>query len=308
MRPAAPGPGHQALATAGTRPVVVALRGQRRFVSAGSEVVTCLVERFPNRELIARLPAPVAGRRCVVVGSVSPPEGRLARLTLVAHTLRRAGAASVTAVLPYLAYARQDEAPASESLGLAWVGDLLRCAGVSDVVTVDVHSPRAGALLGVPVRSLSPAAVLAASLTGAWRSATFVAPDEGAVDRCAAVAAAAGRPEAVAHLVKRRRASGVAHLGLHGDVGERALVVDDILDTGGTVASCCRMLRAHGVRHIALAVTHGLFTAGAARALADAGVEELWTTDSVTGPRTPRAAHVVELAPLLARVLTGRPT
>jgi ribose-phosphate pyrophosphokinase len=303
-----PGAEHRPLATADARPVVVALRGHRRFVAAGSEVGTCQIGRFPNRELIARLATPVAGRRCVVVGSVGPPEGRLAQLTLVAHTLRRAGAASVTAVLPYLAYARQDEAPAPESLGLAWVGDLLRGAGVGEVVTVDVHSPRAGALLGVPVRSLSPAAVLAESLTGAWRSAaTFVAPDEGAVERCAAVAAAAGRPGAVAHLVKRRRASGVAHLGLHGDVGERALVVDDILDTGGTVASCCRMLRAHGVRHIALAVTHGLFTGGAARVLADAGVEELWTTDSVTGARTPRDAHVVALGPLLAGVLTGRP-
>jgi ribose-phosphate pyrophosphokinase len=287
------------------RPIVFALRGHGRFAAAGAETGSCTLTRFPNRELIARLATPVAGRRCVVIGSVAPPESQLARLTLLVHTLRRAGAASVTALMPYLAYARQDEAAAGESLGLAWVGGLLRAAGVQDVVTVDVHSAAAADVLGLPVRSLSPAAVIASRLPSEWRdAATFVAPDKGARERCAALAAAAGRPRAVAHLVKRRDARGVTHLGLHGVVGERALIVDDILDTGGTVVSCCRMLRAKGARRIALAVTHGLFTGSAARAVEGEGVEELWVTDSLRGPRVPRSAHVVALGPLLAPVVS----
>jgi ribose-phosphate pyrophosphokinase len=288
------------------RPVVFALRGYGRFAGAGVETGMCVLARFPNRELIARLATPVTGRRCIVIGSLAPPEAQLAQLTLLVHTLRRAGARSVTALLPYLAYARQDVAAAGESLGLAWIGQLLRGAGVDDVVTADVHSARAEELIGLPLLSLSPATLLAEHLPDAWRNeATFVAPDEGAIERCAATVAAAGRPGSIAHLVKHRDARGVAHRSLHGDVGERALIVDDILDTGGTVVSCCRMLRSNGVRHIGLVVTHGLFTGEAARAIGESGVEELWTTDSLCGPRVPRSAKVVALRPVLAPVLTG---
>ena len=287
-------------------PVVVALEGHRRFVSEGAEVARLAIRRFPNRELIARLGSSVEGRHCVVLGSVAPPEAQLARLTLAAHTLRRAGAASITALIPYLAYARQDVAAAGESLGLEWLGGLLRASGIEDVVAVDVHSRRAGPLLGVAVRSLSPAGILADALPDVWRAeATFVAPDEGAIERCAALAAASGRPGAVAHLVKHRELEGVSHVALHGEVGERALIVDDILDTGATVASCCRLLRARGVRQIALAATHGLFTGAAAAGLRSAGVRAIWVSDSVLAPaRAPRTS-VVALAPLLAPFLLG---
>ena len=283
------------------RPLVFALRGHRRFLPPGTETGTCAVRRFANGELVAQLRTPVAGRRCLVLGSVAPPEPELARLSLVAHTLRRAGAARVVAVLPYLAYARQDVAAPGQSLGAGWIGELLRASGVDEVVTVDIHSARAAALLGMPVTSLSPAALLVEALPGDWRDrATFVAPDEGAIERCAAVAAAAGRPEAVAHLVKRRDGGGVVHLALRGDVAGRALIVDDILDTGGTVVSCCRMLRASGRRRVAVAVTHGLFTADAGARLAAGEVEAVWATDSVRSPRRPDTTRIVRLAPVLA--------
>jgi len=283
--------------------VVVAPRGFGRFVRGRVQRAACRVVRFPNGELVAHVDARVEGAACVVIGSIAPPEARLAAVTLLAHTLRRAGAARVTALLPYLAYARQDVAASGQSLGLQWVGDLLRGAGVDDIATVDVHSPSAADLLAMPVRSLSPAWLLADALPAEWRrEATFVAPDEGAVDRCAAVAAAAGRPHDTAHLVKRREATGVAHLALHGSVASLVLIVDDILDTGATLSSCATMLRAKGARRIAVAVTHGLFTDPAADLLRRAGVEAVWVTDSVLSRRRPTTAQVVPLAPLFAPV------
>lgn len=289
-------------------PTVVVMLGYERFVSAlgGRSCARGAVLRFPNGELYAVVPDGVEGRSCVVAGSISPPAGNLERLTLVVHALRRAGAGRVTALLPYLAYARQDRAARTQSLGLAWVGELLGASGVDEVVCVDVHSEQATDALGLTLTSLSASEVLAAALPEAWRSeVTFVAPDEGAVDRCVAVARAAGVDRPVVWARKRRTRSGVEHLGLVGSPGRRAVVVDDILDTGDTLVSCCRALRENGVTQIAVLATHGLFTGDRWRVLLIDGVQEMWITDTVLSRRRPRQAHVVPVAPLLAPLLEG---
>ena len=281
------------------------LPGYKRFApGAGGRLERVAVARFPNGELHAEVSERVEGRRCILVGSISPPAGNLERLTLVAHALRRAGAARVTAVLPYLAYARQDRASRTESLGLAWAGELLRACGISEVVGVDVHCADAGELLGLPLTSLSPAELLAAELTGPWsEEVTFVAPDEGAIARCSAVANTAGLDRPIVWARKRRTPTGVEHLGLVGTPTSRAVVVDDILDTGDTLVSCCRQLRDAGVIQIGLIATHGLFTGERWRALLSEGVEQIWITDTVLSRRRPRQAQVVPVATLLAAVL-----
>jgi len=289
--------------------VVLVMRGCERFVRglAGGSPTRAAVGRFPNGELRAEVAERVQGAHCVVVGSISPPAGNLERLTLVVHALRRAGAARVTALLPYLAYARQDRAARTESLGLRWVGELLLASGVDEVACVDVHSDQAGAVLGLALTSLSPAELLAGALPERWRGAvTFVAPDEGAVARCTALARAAGVDRPVVWARKRRTPTGVEHLGLVGRPCGRAVIVDDILDTGDTLVSCCRELRDSGVKQIAVIATHGLFTGERWRALFSAGVEEILITDTVLARRRPPQAHVVPVAPLLAAVLEGR--
>jgi ribose-phosphate pyrophosphokinase len=287
-------------------PVVLVARGCERFVSGlgRGSFARAAVGRFPNGELHTEVPSQVEDRACVVVGSTSPPAGNVERLTLVAHALRRAGAERITALLPYLAYARQDRAMRTESLGLAWIGEMLCGSGISAVVCVDVHSGIAGEVLGLALTSLSPAELLAGALPEAWRAeVTFVAPDEGAVDRCAAVAGAAGVDRPVVWARKRRTRTGVEHYGLVGSPSRRAVVVDDILDTGDTLVSCCRQLRDAGVRQIGVIATHGLFTGERWRALFSEGVHEVWITDTVLSRRRPPRVHIVPVAPLLGRVL-----
>jgi ribose-phosphate pyrophosphokinase len=290
-------------------PVVVVMPGCERFVaglSRGSFTRTA-VRRFPNGELHVQVPGPVSDRRCVIVGSISPPPGNLERLTLIAHALRRAGAERISALLPYLAYARQDRAPEAESLGLGWVGELLRASGIAEVTCVDVHSARSAELLGLALSSLSPAGLLASALPDTWRSeVTLVAPDEGAVERCTAVARAVGVDRPIVWARKRRTTSGVEHLGLVGAPGRRAIVVDDILDTGDTLVSCCRALRRAGASEIGVVATHGLFTGDRWRALLADGVQGIWITDTVLSRRRPAQVRVVPVAPLLAAVLEGR--
>jgi ribose-phosphate pyrophosphokinase len=291
-------------------PLVFGLAPYRRLVASisGIDRGDAALDRFPNRELRARIAGPVRGRDCIVVGSISPPETHLAQLTLVADTLRRSGARSITAMAPYLAYARQDQAGPGESLGLAWAGAVLRGAGIGAVLTVDVHSPAAPELLGVPLTSLDATAALAVALPPEWTGAhvTFVAPDEGARERCQALADAVGSSRPIAVMAKRRSPAGVVHTKLAGTVGRRAVIVDDILDTGGTLLSCCRRLAGEGVAEIAIVVTHGVLTGKAWRVLPSVGVRRLWMTDTVPGAarRAPHAG-IVSVAAVIAPVLRG---
>jgi N-terminal domain of ribose phosphate pyrophosphokinase len=109
-----------------TAPIALVLPGYERFAPrVGGMIERVAVGRFPNGELHAEVPARVDGRRCILVGSISPPVGNLERVTLIAHALRRAGAQDVTALL-HPAYARQDHTRPTESVRLSWVGGLLR--------------------------------------------------------------------------------------------------------------------------------------------------------------------------------------
>ena len=123
-----------------------------------------------------------------------------------------------------------------------------------------------------------------------------VAPDEGALERCEAVRLAAGIDAPVAHLRKRRDAGGVSHSALVGEVEERVALVDDILDTGGTLLSACDQLRRSGVHEIFVFATHGLFTGERWRELPSLGVRRIFTTDSVpTAAR--RGGDLVQVLP-----------
>jgi ribose-phosphate pyrophosphokinase len=121
-------------------------------------------------------------------------------------------------------------------------------AGIRAVTTVDIHSRRALELMAMPVRSLSPAPLFAEVLRGAVSEDTVaVAPDSGALSRTHALASALGVERPVAWTEKERSPGGVTHKRVVGELAPRALIFDDILDTGGTLCSCCRELRARGV-------------------------------------------------------------
>jgi ribose-phosphate pyrophosphokinase len=275
------------------------LRG-RSELTLGS----CELDRFANGELYVRIGDPVAGRICAIWGSLAPPDEQILSVLALAHTLKREGAREVVALLPYLGYARQDRAEHGQSLGAAWAGDLLRAAGVDRVLTLDVHSSLAAACFPMPVDSLSPAALLAEVLMRrGLADISVVAPDEGAVGRAEAVIRAAGMQDtALAALHKRRDVSGVAHGSLTGVISSRAVIVDDILDTGGTLVSACTALRRAGVREIDVFVTHGLFTGERWRELPGLGVQRIYTTDSLPAGRE-RGGSIVEVLPACGLIL-----
>ena len=262
-----------------------------------------VVERFPNQELSLGVETPVEGQSCLLVGSAAPPDEQLLSLLLAADTLNRQGASRISALLPYLAYARQDKPEPGRGLGIAWLGRLLSACAVEELITIDVHSPGVAGLLKVPLLSVSPAGLFAAEIERAGLlDAVVVAPDEGAVERCRAFAEAAGIAKPVAYLRKERTPLGVVHGELVGQLGRQAVVVvDDILDTGGTLLSCCRELQRRGVEQTTVIVTHGLFTGEAWRELPSLTVERIYVTDSVPSAvrRRREGVRLISVRPLI---------
>lgn len=254
------------------------------------------IERFPNQELHATVDGAVTGRHCLLLGALAPPDEHLLATLLLAHTLAKEGALTITALLPYLGYARQDRQEVGRSLAAAWTGELLRASRVDRVVTVDVHSGSIHRLFPIPVCSLSPAPVFAAELARlGFGDPTIVAPDEGALERAEAVRQAAGIDRPLAHFTKRRTEAGIVHSMLHGEIGRRVVVVDDILDTGGTLVSACEALRSAGAEEIVIMATHGLFTGTRWQALPSLGVARIFCTDTTPLPERAAAAGVVVL-------------
>ncbi len=263
--------------------------------------------RFENGELHIEVQTTVEREHCLILGSIAPPDEQLLATLLLAHTLKKEGARTVTALLPYLAYARDDKNKPGASMATACVAALARASGIDEVVTVDVHSERAKGLFTIPVVSLSSARIFAEAISRYdLRGATIVAPDNGAVPRCQAVRAAAGMPPCeVPYFEKRRTANGIKHLRFIGSVGRQAVIVDDILDTGGTLLSACEKLKEAGVDDITIMVTHGLFTGDRWKRLQELGVKRIVCTDSV--PTLPGivGSGIVRLSvvPLIAQQL-----
>jgi ribose-phosphate pyrophosphokinase len=263
--------------------------------------------RFENGELHIDLQTTVTGEHCLVLGSLAPPDEHFLSALLLAHTLKKDGANEVTALFPYLAYTRHDKVRPGQSLTTAWVGSLAGASGINQVMTVDVHSSETNRLFPIPVVSLSPAPILAEALhqyrlTGA----TIIAPDSGAIARCDAVKAAAGMPSSqTPYFEKHRTETGIMHTGPIGPVGRQAVLIDDILDTGGTLVSACEKLAEAEPEEIHIMITHGLFTGERWKRLSQLGVKRIFCTDSVPLPDQVDVSNGVRLSivPVIERQL-----
>ena len=274
---------------------------------ASVQVRRFAVGRYDNRELHTSIEGPVSGKHCLILGTIAPPDECLLSVTLLAETLKKEGADKITAVLPYLAYSRQDKDKSGESLGTAWVGALLKSSGIDQVLTVDVHSERDKKLYPIPLISLSTDNLFADAIRNhGLRGATIVAPDNGAINRCEAVKKAAGMPIGeTPYFEKKRTEKGIVHNGPIGKVGAEVVIVDDMIDTGETLVSACDKLRVGGVQDIYVLVTHGLFTGSSWLQLWSLGVKRILCTDTVPLRSDIDAAYITLLpvAPLIAERL-----
>ncbi len=273
----------------------------------GTRLAACLLERFPDGELHVEIRESVRGQRVYLFQPTSPPvEEHLFELLLLGDACRRAGAARVTAVMPYFGYARQDRRAAGRDCIAARVAaDVLAACRIDDVVVIDLHSRSGEGLFSMPAQHLSAVSALAEAVRSSGGNVVLVAPDLGAVKLARRYAAALDLPVAIVH---KTRLSGrdVKVQQIAGEVRGRApLIVDDMISTGGTVAAAVRALLAAGsAPDITVVVTHGLFAPLAEERLRDLPVARVITTDTIVQRAdTGLPVEVVSVAPLLSEVL-----
>lgn len=264
------------------------------------------INRFAIQELYIIVRGLLRGEHCVVLGSIAPPDEQLLSFLLLAHTLKKEGARRVTALLPYLAYSRHDKFKPGESLAMAWVGSLLKSSGIDEVITFDLHSQWDKELLPIPITSISTAQLFAEAIKNhSLTDAALVAPDNGAIRRCCEVKDAANLPGDIVYFEKQRTLQGITHTASVGDLGPRVVIIDDILDIGGTLVSACEQLNEKGVREIYIMVTHGLFTGTQWRKLWALKVKTIICTDTIALPKELNSEPIETLSviPLMQRQL-----
>jgi len=261
------------------------------------------LSRFPDGELHVTLQESVRGDDAYVIQPTGPPvEERLFELLLITDACRRAGAARVTAVMPYFGYARQDRRGGGrEPVVARLVADLIGAAGVARVLAVDLHTVSLEGFFSVPVEHLTAAPILIESIRRRLvPHSVLVSPDLGAAKLVERFATVLRLPLAVVH---KHRVSGeqVHASAVAGDVRDLApFIVDDMISTGGTIEAAIGALRAAGSRPpIGVAATHGVLSGTAIERLAGLGVGPVIVTDSLPLPRSD-TLEVVSLAPLLA--------
>ena len=267
--------------------ICFALNGYKNFATSlikGTKIKLgrFSVNRFPNQEMYVLVNDNVADMDCLVVGTIAPPDENLLSLALLCHTLKKEGAKKIKLVLPYIAYSRQDKSKPGESLATALIGDILKSSGVDEIVTMDVHSRKVSELYGTTLISLSPVEVLAQQIKkNHLEDSTLVAPDRSALARADEIIKLLGMKNSTAYLDKERTLDGIKHLAFHGEVKDKAIIIDDMLDTGGTLVSCCEQLVRAGVKDLYIMVTHGLFTGYKWKKLLDLSVKKIYCTDTV---------------------------
>jgi ribose-phosphate pyrophosphokinase len=274
----------------------------------GVPLAPTLIERFPDGEVHVALQESVRGHDVYLIQPTSPPvHDHLLELLLLADACRRAGAARLTAVMPYVGYARQDRrASGREAVGARLVATLIGASGLQRVVAVDLHSPALEGFFDVPLEHLS-AVPLLADAARPWVAAegVVVAPDLGAVRLAERYARLLTLPVAVVHKVRVSGAA-VQARGVTGEVRGRApLIVDDMISTGATVEAAVATLLAAGCRpEISLVASHALLVDGAVDRLLAQPLRWCAATDSVRGSRDQRLPlQIVGLGALLAAAI-----
>ncbi len=263
--------------------------------------------RFPDGETRIDIQQSVRGHDVYVVQSTSPPvELHLMELLLIADACRRAGAARLTGVIPYLGYARQERRSNRQALGSRVMADVLATARFDRLMLIDAHTAAIEGFFGIPVDHLTAVPLLAtAAAASVHDDSVVVAPDLGAVKRAREYARLLQLPVAVVHKTRLGGEEVEAH-GVIGDVrGKRPLIIDDMLSTGATLAAAIGVLRTAGAREpMTAAVTHPLLTGRAREILQTLPLGRLIAADTVAiePPDVPHL-ELTSVAPLIATAI-----
>jgi len=278
---------------------------QRICDQLGTPLGKSVVSTFSDGEIHVEIDESVRGMDVFVIQSISfPVNDNLMELLILIDALKRASADGITAVMPYYGYARQDRkvlprAPISAKL----VADLITTAGASRILTVDLHAGQIQGFFNIPVDHLFAAPVLLSYLKQLKDDLVIVSPDAGGVERARAYAKRLDASLAI--IDKRRESPNVSQvMNIIGDVeGMTAILVDDMVDTGGTLVRAANALIDKGAKAVYACCTHPVFSGKAVQIISESPIHEMIVTDTIPLKEEAQACSkikVISIASLLA--------
>ena len=269
-----------------------------------------VVRRFADMEIFVEIQENVRGADVFVIQSTSfPANDHLMELLIIIDALRRASARRITAVLPYFGYARQDrKAGPRTPISAKLVANLITRAGADRVLTVDLHAGQIQGFFDIPTDNLFGAPLMARDIKDRleWKNAMVVSPDVGGVVRARALAKRIDAPLAIVD--KRRDRPGESEvMNIIGSVeGRSCILIDDIVDSGGTLVNAAEALLEQGAKEVYAYITHGVLSGGAVARIAGSKLKELVITDSIMPTEAVKVARnirVISIAGLMGEAI-----
>ena len=266
----------------------------------------CVVRRFADKEIVVEVQENVRGEDVFIIQSTSAPANdHLMELLILCDALKRASARRITAVIPYFGYARQDRKPGPRTpISAKLVANMIVRAGADRVLTLDLHAGQIQGFFDIPTDNLfaAPAMVNDIKDVMAKDNIMVVSPDVGGVVRARGLAKRIDAPLAIVD--KRRERPGESEvMNVIGDVaGHSCILMDDIVDSGGTLVNAAEALLKQGAKQVAGYITHGVLSGGAIARVMASQLTELVITDSIMPSDAVVSAHnirVLSIAPLL---------
>jgi ribose-phosphate pyrophosphokinase len=266
----------------------------------------CSVRRFADMEIFVEVLENVRGEDVFVIQSTSfPANDHLMELLILIDALRRASARRVTAVIPYFGYARQDRKPGPRTpISAKLVANLIERAGADRVLTLDLHAGQIQGFFDIPTDNLFSAPAMVRDIKERYELGNLmvVSPDVGGVVRARSLAKRIDAPLAIVD--KRRERPGESEvMNIIGDVrGKCCIMVDDIVDSGGTLCNAADALLDQGAESVSAYITHGVLSGGAVARISSSRLKELVITDSIQATEAIRVSRNIRVLTISALI------
>ncbi|HKO72379.1 MAG TPA: ribose-phosphate pyrophosphokinase [Bradyrhizobium sp.] len=276
----------------------------------GLPLTKAVVRRFADMEIFVEIQENVRGSDVFILQSTSyPANDHLMELLIITDALRRASARRITAVIPYFGYARQDRKSGSRTpISAKLVANLITHAGADRVMTVDLHAAQIQGFFDIPTDNLFASPVMVRDIRERFdlSNVMVVSPDVGGVVRARGLAKRINTPMAI--IDKRRERAGESEvMNVIGEVaGYTCILIDDIVDSGGTLVNAADALLANGAKEVYAYITHGVLSGGAAARITTSKLKELVITDSILPTEAVRLAkniRTLSIATLIAEAI-----
>jgi ribose-phosphate pyrophosphokinase len=268
----------------------------------GISLCKAQVRRFADMEIFVEIHENVRGEDVFILQSTSfPANDHLMELLIITDALRRSSARRITAVLPYFGYARQDRKSGSRTpISAKLVANLITHAGADRVLTLDLHAGQIQGFFDVPLDNLYAAPTIARDIKQRLNlpNIMVVSPDVGGVVRARALAKRIDAPLAIVD--KRRERAGESEvMNIIGDVeGYNCILIDDIVDSGGTLCNAAEALLKNGATDVYAYCTHGVFSGGAVSRISQSKIKEFVVTDSIMPTEAVKVARNIRTIPI----------